>query len=219
LENLQRYDWAFSTKSTIIQELYGFGVKRAEYLPFAYDPSIHHLPEVINTETDHRFESDIAFVGTGDRERIHYFQELLKINGVKLKVYGPQWENMELPKSALDLPVFGHDLSLAIYLAKLSIGLVRKHNRDQSTMRTFEIAACGGCGIYEDTQEHREILNGYPDYGFFSSPSDLAEKCEWLLKHPVEREAMRQLGIRKVISESANTYLDRLKTILDLVTL
>ena len=61
-------------------------------------------------------------------------------------------------------------------------------------------------------------MSGYPDYGFFSSPQDLADKCEWLLEHPVEREQMRQIGM-KIIVKPENTFSSRLKSIIDLVNL
>ena len=53
------------------------------------------------------------------------------------------------------------------------LGLVRKANGDFSTDRSYEIGAIGGCGLYQDTVEHRTLLNGYPDQGFFKDPKEL----------------------------------------------
>jgi spore maturation protein CgeB len=131
-----------------------------------------------------------------------------------LNVYGNDWEEIKLQGWNKFPAVLDRPFTLAMNLSKLSLCLLRKSSQDVSTQRTFEIAPCGGCGIYEDTKEHREILASYPDYGFFSSPEDLAHKCHWLLENPVEREAMRQLGIKLVVNES-NSYTARLKTILE----
>lgn len=83
-------------------------------------------------------------------------------------------------------------------------------------MRSYEIPTYDGCGIYEHTSEHRALFQNYPDCGFFTSPQDLAEKCQWLLKHPEEQEQMKQLGMKLVVIES-NTYTARLIQILKLM--
>ena len=207
-----------STKSVVVQELIQFGVKQAKYLPFAYDESIHYPPKTKDKLTKEKFSANIAFIGNGDRERLPYFEAVQEIDGVTFNVYGVNWNKVPLrgilKQIKVNQPVFNDDLSFATYYSDICLGIVRKGNKDQSTARSFEIAACGGCGIYEDTKEHRDIFRSYPDYGFFISPQDLADKCHWLLEHPVEREAMRQLGIQLVVNES-NTYTARLKTILE----
>ena len=44
--------------------------------------------------------------------------------------------------------------------AKVNLCLVRRANRDGHVMRSFEIAAIGGCMLAEDTDEHRDIFGG-----------------------------------------------------------
>ena len=41
--------------------------------------------------------------------------------------------------------------------AKVNLCLVRRANRDGHVMRSFEIAAIGGCIMAQDTDEHRDI--------------------------------------------------------------
>ena len=215
LENLTSYDFVASTKSQILQELNQHRVKRATFLPFGFDPHIHSVPEQVTPEQRERFDADISFIGTGDPERLVYLNAFTGLKNLKLRVYGGLWEGIRLKDWVVNPIVLGDQFRLAIHCSKLTLGIVRKRNKDESTMRTFEIPACGGCGIYEDTQEHREILAGYPEYGFFSSPEDLANKCQWLLEHPIEREEMRKLGIQIIVNDS-NTYTSRLKTILEM---
>jgi len=212
LRNLREYDLVAVTKSLVVQELVDFGVREVKYLPFGYDPLIHHQP-IKSDDSNTQFLSDVAFIGTGDTERIPYLDAVSQIDGITLKIYGGAWNKISLPHTSIQPAVFGNNLSLATHFAKLSLGIVRRRNKDQSTMRTFEIPACGGCGIYEDTEEHRQIFAGYPEYGFFSSPEDLAMKCAYLLTHPTKLNEMRSLGIEKVINDS-NTYASRFRTIL-----
>ncbi|MBF0290401.1 MAG: glycosyltransferase family 1 protein, partial [SAR324 cluster bacterium] len=108
----------------------------------------------------------------------------------------------------------GETFCRVVRYSKINIGLIRRANRDGHSMRSYEIAACGGGGLYEDTPEHRELFEELPDYSFFSSPEDLSQKCSWLLEHPKEREEMRLLGIRNVVRKT-NTYSARLKTIFE----
>ena len=213
LSNLKKYDLVISTKTKILSELIKHEVKKVHFLPFGYDAFLCHQPIKVSQVEQDLFKADISFIGTGDSERIPFLDAIASLNGFNLKIYGRAWHKLNLKKWQKLPAVFEHELRLATYCSKLSLGIVRKRNKDESTMRTFEIAACGGCGIYEDTSEHRKILSGYPEYGFFSSPEDLANKCKWLLEHPIEREQMRQLGIQFLVKES-NTYTARLKTIL-----
>lgn len=213
LDNLKKYDLVVSTKTKLLSDLNKHGIKKIEYLPFGYDPYLHYQPLESYSLEKEKFDADISFIGTGDKERLPYLNAVAAIKGLKLKIYGGLWENISVGGWEKCPLVLGEQLRLATFSSKLSLGMVRKRNRDESTLRTFEIAACGGCGIYEDTSEHREIIAGYPEYGFFSSPEDLAEKCKWLLEHPLEREQMRQLGIKLLVKE-ANTYTARLETIL-----
>ena len=215
LKNLKDYDLICSTKSAILSELISYGVKKAEFVSFAYDPFVHHLPQECAAAKTGEFDADVAFIGFADRERLPHLNALTAIHDLNLKIYGQRWEDIAVDKWKKFPAVFGNEMRMAISSAKIVLGIVRKRNLDQSTMRTFEIPACGGCGIYEDTQEHRKILAGYPEYGFFSSPEDLADKCQWLLEHPIEREEMRKLGIQIIVNDS-NTYTSRLKTILEM---
>jgi len=216
ISNLKKYDLIISTKSRIISDLIAAGVQRVEFLPYSYDPFWHHLPDPCSEFEKEKFIADISFVGYGDRDRLPMLKAVASIGNLNLKLYGNDWDNIPVKGWKKHPAVAENQFRLAMYSSKLALCLLRKRSRDDSTQRTFEIAPCGGCGIYEDTPEHRNILSDYPEYGFFSSPQDLANKCKWLLEHPKERENMRQLGIELIVKES-NTYTSRLKTILEWV--
>ena len=216
IKNLKKYDLVISTKRRVIPDLITHGVSQPIFIPYAYDPFWHRLPDPVSESQKERFIADISFVGTGAYERVPILEMLSSIENLNLKLYGNDWEKIFVKGWKKSPAVFNNEFRLAMYFSKISVCLLRKRSRDDSTQRTFEIAPCGGCGIYEDTPEHREILAGYPEYGFFSSSKDLVDKCKWLLEHPTEREQMKQLGIQLVATER-NTYTGRLKTILNLI--
>ena len=218
LQQLSSYDLIASTKSNILDLLSDKGARNTKFFPYAFDPHWHQIPYSVSDQEKENYSCDVSFIGTGAQERLPYLNAIGSLNKYCLNVYGNDWEGIHLQGWNKFPVVLDRPFTLAMNLSKLSICLLRKSSCDISTQRTFEIAPCGGCGIYEDTKEHREILSGYPDYGFFSSPQDLADKCEWLLEHPVEREQMRQIGM-EIIVKSENTFSSRLKSIIDLVNL
>ena len=210
--NLSNYDYIFSTKKAIIPELIAARVKKVSFLPFAFDPFMHHKVE----SCEINYFPDVCIIGGTDRERLKFVKSFLTTFKGTLGLYGGYWYKEKQLKPLDRGAVYGEDYCRTIGNCKINVGLIRRANRDGHSMRSFEIPACGGVGIYEDTPEHRELFQAYPEYGFFSSFDDLAEKCNWLLEHPEELEKMRKLGIGFIVNE-ANTYTDRLKKILELL--
>src|SRR4029077_5280495 len=89
--------------------------------------------------------------------------------------------------------------------AKVNLCLVRRANRDGHVMRSFEIAALGGCLLAEDTAEHREIFG--PDVEavlYFRSPREAAERARALLADPAAR-ARLSAKVKARISRGAHT--------------
>jgi spore maturation protein CgeB len=108
----------------------------------------------------------------------------------------------------------GEDYSRAIGSARVVLGLLRQANGDLSTDRSYEIGAIGGCGLYQDTSEHRALLENYPDGGFFKDPAELRARVEALLSDPELQQQLRQGGA-KALGRPEHTYGARLRTILE----
>ena len=75
----------------------------------------------------------------------------------------------------------------------VSVCLVRRANRDEHVMRTFEAPAMGACLAMEDTSEHRAIFG---EHGhavlYFSGPESLVNVCKELLESPELRRKLRK---------------------------
>ena len=87
--------------------------------------------------------------------------------------------------------------------------------RSDPLLRSFEIAAVGGCMLAEDTAEHREIFG--PDgeaVVYFRNAREAAERAKGLLADSAER-ARLSAGVRQKISRGAHTYRDRAVSILE----
>jgi spore maturation protein CgeB len=94
------------------------------------------------------------------------------------------------------------------------LGLLRQANGDLSTDRSYEIGAIGGCGLYKDSEEHRALLQDYPDVGFFNTPAQLREHAIAILADPNLQANLRERGAAAV-RRPEHTYAARLRTILE----
>ena len=208
------YDLILSTKKAINEKLVKNGARSVEFLPFAFHPIQHYVIEDTGTDSQYIYP-DVCIVGGADAERASFVNDFLEEFSGSLGLYGADWSKYTNIASFDRGYVQNEAYCRVLNKSKLNVGLVRRSNQDEHSMRSFEIAACGGVAIYEDTSVHRDLLPGYPEYGFFQSSKDLAQKSNWLLDHPVELEEMRQLGIELIVTPD-NTYTARLKYILEL---
>ena len=206
LTNLPNYDHIFSTKSSLQNRLKQAGAPSTSWLPFAYDPELHYRVESTSG-------TDVVFIGTGAEERLPWLRAVSKVPGVERRIYGNSWNGIKTQGWEQHAAVTGKDYCEAIQGAKVVLGLLRQANGDQSTDRSYEIGAIGGCGLYQDTGEHRELLYNYPEMGFFKNPATLAERVKEVLADTELQHQLRTLG-EKAIRRPENTYAARLESIL-----
>jgi spore maturation protein CgeB len=98
--------------------------------------------------------------------------------------------------------------------AKVSLCLVRRANRDQSCMRTFELPAMGACIVAQDTEEHRTFYGPDGEVAhYFSNSDQMIEKVRWLLSNPQIR-ARTRANAATWVAQNRHTYADRLNAML-----
>lgn len=209
LKNIKEYDHIFSTKEGLRSRLKDAGAKGTSWLPFAYDPTIHHEPKGHPKTT-----VDVAFVGTGDKERLPWLRAVRELEDISCRLHGNNWERYKTPGWQRCDQVTGEEYCNVIGSARIVLGLLRQENGDLSTDRSYEIGAIGGCGLYQDSSEHRKLLTDYPDEGFFSDPEELRYRVDNLLKDEELRNRLRLIGAA-AIRKYKNTYAARLESILD----
>jgi len=209
LRNLPLYDHIFSTKKALRRRLENAGTPSTSWLPFAYDPMLHQaVQKTLNTNNP-----VVVFVGTGAEERLPWLAALEDLPGVVRRIHGNNWEGFDTPGWEKQSAVTGEGYCSVIQNADIVLGLLRKANRDRSTDRSYEIGAIGGCGLYQDSREHRELLPKYPNEGFFKTPKQLQERVQHLMAHPSLRDQLRKLG-SEAMRKPGNTYAARLQTML-----
>lgn len=210
------YDLYLSTKRAIIPDLLAAGATRVEYLPFGYKPT-EHFPEMpVNEEERRRFESDVAFIGAADADRVPLLERLAMLPGVRLALYGAGWERSPSLRLFARGFVYGRDYRLAATGAAINLGFVRRANRDGHAMRSFELPACGAFVLAEDTEEHRVIFQGSEAVAFVPRDEALAACVREWLAAPERRRAVAAEGLRRITS-GGHRYADRLRQIINLL--
>lgn len=210
---LPEWDFVFATRKANVDEVRPYN-PNVEFFRFAYYPRIHR-PVEVDPATEPQWVSDVAFVGTWEKERAALMEHLVRRVDADYAVWGSQWSKLA-PWSPLRRYVRGSEIYLddqcrAIGAAKVSLGFLRKKNRDVYTVRTFEIPACNGVLLGERTAEHRSIYREGVEAEFFDAadPDDLASAVRRVLGDDEHRESVRLAGLQAV-RRGGHTYRDRL---------
>ena len=213
LEAIKNYSMIASQRNGNIQELRAWGCSNVFFLPFAYDARTHYLEPQQNDGQD---QPDVVFIGGADKDRIPYFQHLAA-EGFKLALYGGYWDRYPDLKQFYQGFADSETSRNAISRGKVSLCLVRDANRDDNSMRTFEVAAMGGCMLIQDTPYHRDLFGKDMDaVAYFSDKNEMVSKLKVLLSNHDLRNQMRVKTLT-LIHDGKHTYVDRLRKIFEFV--
>lgn len=204
---LTQYDVIYTPRTENIRDLQAHGCREVSYVPFAYSPKVHYAEDSLEESID------LAFVGGADPDRVSIIRELLYA-GIKVSLYGGYWDRFTATRSSacgMATPEMARRIASA---AKVSLCLVRRANRDQSCMRTFELPAMEACILAEETEEHRQFYGPDGEVAhYFSNSHQMTQKVKWLLSNPQIRARTRANAAAWVV-HSRHTYADRLNAML-----
>lgn len=209
---LPLYDHIFTTKSFGIRDMKNrVQIKSIEYLPHGFDPDLEY-PHRISHEIKNNLGSDVSFIGTWSTKKATYLECVAKsLPDIQLRIWGAQWEKAQSPllkSKIVGHEVFGDFYSMAIQCSKISIAILSEirpgaSSGDLTTSRTFEIPAIGGFMLHERTDELLKYYKEGKEVACFSSPSELAEKCNYYLNHEQERNKMKEAGTQRCLKENS----------------
>ena len=216
LQALRRYDVIFTPRRANMDDLRRAGCADVRYLPFAYSPEIHFTELPANEKEAQHYASDVVFAGGADADRLPYMRALIAA-GHRVALYGGYWSRHPEMRPSARGNAGPEVLRKAVGAASIALCLVRRANRDGHAMRTYELGAMGACILAEDTEEHRQILGpeGVAAYYFQSIP-EMIGKTKILLGDASLRFRLAAAA-RERIAGGGNTYMDRLKSILEAV--
>ncbi len=200
LEAVPLYDLLAVVRPVNVAEAYALGAKKVLQVFMAVDEL--DGPREITPQDRRRFPHEVLFIGTWMPERGPFLRELVAA-GVPLTIYGNDWQKApEWPalQGAWHGPaIYGDDYLKAIQLAKVSLGLLSKGNRDLHTTRTFEIPYCGGLLCAERTSEHLQLYQEDVEAVYWSEVQECIAKCQKLLHDDQWRAAIAENGRRRCL--------------------
>lgn len=211
------FDWWLTTKSFNLAdaEVPSLGVRRMLFVDNSFDPMIHR-PVQLNDEERRALAADLVFVGTFEAPRARSLLALAQA-GIKVRVWGNGWADWRGRHPCLTIenrPVYDHDYAKVVAASKISLGFLRKGNRDLQTCRTVEIPACGGFMLHEYSDEAARLVVSESEAAFFRDDAELVTQARRWLADESGRVAAA-VKARAGMIERGHSHDARLRGILD----
>lgn len=208
LESIPFYDHIFTTRTSNISDFFRSGCKSVHYLPFAYSPEIHFSAESFGEQNvENGF--DVLFIGGGDPDRVPFVHALIQ-SGFKVGLFGGYWDRFKETRKYAGGHLTPEEIRQVTFKSKICLCLMRRANRDDNVMRSFEIPAMGGCMLAEDTKGHREIFGDDGKFVmYFKDIREMLEKTEYLIRNVDVRRRLAD-SAHELIAHGKHTYQDRL---------
>ena len=197
------------------------GAGRCYYIPTACDPQIHH-PLELSAEEQHRWGSDLSFVGAGYHNRRKMFARLTQSN---FRIWGTEWPESR-PFDTL-VQEKGRRISPEDYVkifnaTTINLNLHSSSERDGVdphgdfvNPRTFELAACGSFQLVDRRSLLPELFTEDSEIVCFSNEKELRDKIEYYIGNPTKRIEIAKRGRDRALKE--HTYVHRLKSMLSYI--
>lgn len=182
------YDLHLTTNRFNVMELpdkYGVRVVRAG---MGYDQDFHVPQPVVVPDA-----AKIVFIGHWEPHSEEYVRALRRA-GFEVEVWGQNWRKARHPEFRSARPLFGSGYLSTIAGAAIALCFLSRNNRNESTMRSFEIPAMAAFMLAERTREHEYIYGDGVGAAFFSNTGELLEKARYYLDHEEERRTIAATG-------------------------
>ncbi|MDD2650425.1 MAG: glycosyltransferase [Candidatus Cloacimonetes bacterium] len=196
---------------SIIEE---YAPNKGFYLPMAADNNLIELAKNDKRE-DSFYHADVSFMGAAFANRVNFFTQ---IHNYDLKMWGTGWYDFEHFKNKCPLQDERISIPQAVKIyqnSKININLHSSMDEnifnkfgDFVNPRTFEILACGGFQLVDDSQVIREFFTPDEDLVVFSSIPEAIDKIDFYLKNSDIREKIAKNGYQKTMNRY--TYKHRM---------
>ena len=174
-------------------------------LPFGYELDDRLYEQCIIQEE----VPDICFLGNPDRQRADFVRQLAE--KFPLQVYGHDWDRfIQHPNVTIFPPAYGDDFWKVLYRYRVQLNLMRVHNSHSHNMRSFEVPAAGGIGLFPDTSDHRIYFEDKKEVFLYRNAAECAELAGYLLKMSKEDASRVRHAARLRSVSSGYSYRQRI---------
>ena len=224
LEALPEYDLHLVPRESNLDQYRKAGARDVKLLPFAYEPTLHFPPPANWSDKDRKH--DVTFIGTPYDKRGEFLTALWEKHDIRTAVWGAALWKAALSPRALDAlwqgeARYNDAYRETIWRSRICLSFVTHSNDDDSAVRSFEIAACGGFMLVEDTPGHRAVFSDGKEAVFFQSVADCARKIAHYLPDQAARTRIAKAARERCLAsgygndarlQKVFAYLDRRRT-------
>jgi spore maturation protein CgeB len=188
----------------IQQKLEKLGLNAAR-IPFGFELTKDQLessrkePEVLK----------LCFLGNPDVHRIEFLNIVAKA-GLPIDVYGHNWKKFALDGSiSVYQAVYGIEFWKVLRKYRIQLNLMRPHNLNSHNMRSFEVPAVGGIGLFPNTPDHRKFFLEGLEVVLYDKAEDCIQKANRLLALSTEEATTIRNNAYNRSVRSAYSYAHR----------
>ena len=213
------YDvFAVIQKGKFLNDLEAIGQPNGLYLPLAADPDFHK-PVDLSPVEQHKFGSEISFMGAGYPNRRVAFRELVSRD---FKIWGNEWDGDHVLAPLLQLKgarVTPEECVKIFNATRINLNLHSSVQVDKLVTggdfvnpRTFELAACGAFQLVDERSLMAESF-AEDELATFTSMKELIEKIDYFSNNPTERDQYSIKARERVLRD--HTYAHRMRMLLE----
>jgi len=175
------FDLHITYDEQIQEKLEKLGLKVAR-IPFGFELSEQDFSKVQNEPEVER----VCFLGNPDIHRVEFLNQLASA-GLPIDVYGHNWNRFNVDKRIRTFgPAYALEFWKVLRRYRVQLNLMRPHNPDSHNMRSFEVPAVGGIGLFPHTPDHRKFFKEGEELFLYKSVEDCIAKANHILKLSVD---------------------------------
>ncbi len=212
---IKEYDYIFSYREKNILDYKNIGFESSSILRSYYlnEKNFHIHHNVIKAKNI----NDVIFIGHFENDGrdeilLHLFE-----NGVKLKLYGTDWEQSlffnELVAFNGEIKPVYEDYNEVLNGAKVALVFLSKKNNDTYTRRCFEIPVTKTAMVSEYTDDLAGMFEENKEIIFFKEKEDCLDKVNSLISNPEQLKLISDQAYARLVRDG-HEVSDRVKEIL-----
>ena len=194
------YDYVFASSQKALKNYKSIGVKKASYLTFACEPTIHKKLKI-------NPKKEVTFIGSYMPSRIRLFKSLKKAP-FNFEIYGPNWHLASIKSNPA---VYGPEMVKVVNNSKINLNIHATRGYGPN-MRLFEVTGSGGFLITDDTENIGKFFKADKDIVIYKDAKELIELIEYYLDNKRKAREIADSGYKKC--QKQHTYLNRMMEML-----
>ncbi|MBI3016354.1 MAG: glycosyltransferase [Candidatus Tectomicrobia bacterium] len=220
VEEVRCCDLLLSTSRRALDEFRRQVEVPCHYLPLAVDPGIHRRLAVSAADSQ-RYDCDVSFVGSWNKERQEIIEHLASRTSASLKIWGPGWRKAfsgdgRLAGCVQGAGIYGEQVVKLFNVARISLNIHTWHGIPSGVNGlAFEVPACGGMAMLEHSEELSEIYRIGEEVESYRSLEELVDKINFLLANPEARRKIAERGYERV--QRDHTFARRMERLTEAV--